>query len=221
MGRHPLAVDPPAVEDFLWSRGEDLVTERFPELQKLGGMLPDGIAIDGEIMPWKAGKPMEFAQLQRRIGRKVLGPKILADVPVALVAYDLLEYESADIREQPLEWRRERLAEIVRRVEASGCIVLSERVPAESWEKLRELRRESRERRVEGFMLKRLGSPYRVGRKRGDWWKWKIEPYSVDAVLLYAQPGNGKRASLFTDYTFARLGQRCVGAVRQGVLGID
>ncbi len=188
---------------FIWSRGEELVTERFPELEKVGGMLPDGIAIDGEIMPWKEGQPMPFGELQRRIGRKVLGAKILADVPVALVAYDLLEYEAADIREQPLEWRRERLAGVVGSVEASGRMVLSPRVQAESWEQLRELRRESRERHVEGFMLKRLGSPYRVGRKRGDWWKWKIEPYSVDAVLLYAQPGNGKRASLFTDYTFA------------------
>jgi DNA ligase-1 len=188
---------------FVWSRGEDLVTERFPELEKLGGLLPDGVAIDGEIMPWKNGRPMEFSQLQRRIGRKVLGPKILAEVPVVLVAYDLLEYEAADIRERPLEWRRERLAEMVRAVEASGCMVLSERVTAESWEELREMRRESRARSVEGFMLKRLGSPYRVGRRRGDWWKWKIEPYSVDAVLIYAQPGSGKRASLFTDYTFA------------------
>jgi DNA ligase-1 len=190
-------------QTFVWSRGEELVTERFPELEKLGGLLPNGIAIDGEIMPWKQGKPMGFAQLQRRIGRKVLGPKILADVPVALVAYDLLEYESADIREQPLEFRRARLAEIVNSVASSGCLVLSERVAADSWQKLRELRRESHERRVEGLMLKRLGSPYRVGRKRGDWWKWKIEPYSVDAVLIYAQPGSGKRASLFTDYTFA------------------
>jgi DNA ligase-1 len=107
------------------------------------------------------------------------------------------------VREKPLEWRRERLAEIVRPLEAAGSIVLSERVVAESWGELRELRLQSRERRVEGLMLKRLGSPYRVGRKRGDWWKWKIAPYSVDAVLLYAQPGNGKRASLFTDYTFA------------------
>lgn len=189
-------------QTFLWSRGEDLVTERFPELQKLGGLLPDGTAIDGEIMPWKQGKPLEFAQLQRRIGRKVLGPKILAEVPVVLVAYDLLEYGSVDIREQPLEWRREKLAAIVRSVEKSGCIVLSEPVAAASWEQLKQLRQLSRERRVEGFMLKRLGSPYRVGRKRGDWWKWKIEPYSVDAVLIYAQAGHGRRASLFTDYTF-------------------
>jgi DNA ligase-1 len=190
-------------QTFVWSRGEELVTERFPELQKLGGMLPEGVVIDGEIMPWKSDKPMIFGELQRRIGRKVLGPKILADVPVALVAYDLLEYESADIREQPLEFRREKLTSIVRPLESTGCLVLSERVETESWEQLRELRRGSRERHVEGLMLKRLGSPYRVGRKRGDWWKWKIEPYSVDAVLIYAQPGSGKRASLFTDYTFA------------------
>jgi len=190
-------------QTFVWSRGEELVTDRFPELQKLGGLLPNGIAIDGEIMPWKAGQPLEFGMLQRRIGRKVLGPKILADVPVALVAYDLLEYESQDVREQPLEWRRERLEAVVRSVAGAGCLVMSEAVRAGSWEELRELRRGSRERRVEGIMLKRLGSPYRVGRKRGDWWKWKIEPYSVDAVLIYAQPGSGKRASLFTDYTFA------------------
>ena len=190
-------------QTFVWSRGEDLVTDRFPELQKLGGLLPDGTVIDGEIMPWKNGGPLEFAKLQRRIGRKVLGPKILAEVPVVLVAYDLLEYEKTDIRDQPLEYRRERLEAIVRSAESSGCIVLSPVVAADSWQSFREIRRQSRERRVEGFMLKRLGSPYRVGRRRGDWWKWKIEPYSVDAVLVYAQPGHGRRASLFTDYTFA------------------
>ncbi len=117
-------------QTFVWSRGEELVTDRFPELQKLGEMLPDGVVIDGEIMPWKSGRPMPFAELQRRIGRKVLGPKILADVPIALVAYDLLEYESADVREQPLEWRRERLTAVVRSVEATGRIVLSESVHA-------------------------------------------------------------------------------------------
>ena len=189
-------------QTFVWSRGEELVTDRFPELQRLGGLLPNGIAIDGEIMPWKDGQPLEFGMLQRRIGRKVLGPKILADVPVALVAYDLLEYDGVDIREQPLESRREKLSDLVAAVSGSGAMVLSAAVRAASWEELRELRRGSRERRVEGIMLKRLGSPYRVGRKRGDWWKWKIEPYSVDAVLVYAQPGSGKRASLLTDYTF-------------------
>jgi DNA ligase-1 len=184
---------------FLWSRGEESITDRFPELEALGAQLPEGTVIDGEIMPWKNGAPLPFAQMQRRIGRKVLGPKILADVPVVLVAYDLLEHNGQDIREQPLEWRRAHLESIAPK---DSALVLSPVVSGASWEELGAIRNESRERKVEGFMLKRLGSPYRVGRKRGDWWKWKIDPYSVDAVLIYAQPGNGRRASLFTDYTF-------------------
>jgi DNA ligase-1 len=137
--------------------------------------------------------------MQRRIGRKVLGAKILAEVPVVLVAYDLLELNGEDIRERPLEWRRASLQSIAPR---DSALVLSPAVSAPSWDALRELREQSRARKVEGFMLKRLGSPYRVGRRRGDWWKWKINPYTVDCVLIYAQPGNGRRASLFTDYTF-------------------
>lgn len=188
---------------FLWSRGEELITERFPEIEVLGSLLPEGTVIDGEILAWRNGVPLPFAQMQRRIGRKVLGEKLLREVPAALVAYDLLEERGIDIREKPLEFRRERLSAIVGAAGGSGHIVLSPMVESSSWEELKALRQRSRERGVEGFMLKRLGSTYRVGRKRGDWWKWKIEPYSVDAVLLYAQPGNGKRASLFTDYTFA------------------
>ncbi|HEY7391626.1 MAG TPA: ATP-dependent DNA ligase [Bryobacteraceae bacterium] len=184
---------------FLWSRGEELMTDRFPELEAAGDLLPEGTAIDGEVMPWKNGAPLAFAQMQRRIGRKVLGQKILADVPVVLVTFDLLESGGRDVREEPLEWRR---AELERSAPRESAIVLSPTVKAASWDELKELRQESRRRKVEGFMLKRLGSPYRVGRRRGDWWKWKIEPYSVDAVLIYAQPGNGRRASLFTDYTF-------------------
>jgi DNA ligase-1 len=184
---------------FLWSRGEELITDRFPELEALGALLPEGTVIDGEVMPWKDGAPLPFAQMQRRIGRKVLGPKILAEVPVVLVGYDLLELNGQDVREQPLERRRTQLTEIA---PPQSALVLSPVVPSESWEQLAGLRQESRGRKVEGFMLKRLGSPYRVGRRRGDWWKWKIDPYSVDAVLIYAQPGNGRRASLFTDYTF-------------------
>ena len=187
---------------FLWSRGEDLMTERFPEMQALGALLPEGTVIDGEVLAWKKDAPLPFAQMQRRIGRKELSDKMLRDVPAALVAYDLLEDHGLDIREKPIEERRARLQEIVNQVRASGHITLSATVHASDWEELQQLRLSSRERGVEGFMLKRLGSPYRVGRKRGDWWKWKIEPYSVDAVLIYAQPGSGKRASLFTDYTF-------------------
>ncbi len=178
------------------------MTERFPELESLGGLLPEGTVIDGEILPWREGLPMPFAQMQRRIGRKVLGPKILADVPVLLLAYDLLEWSGEDIREWPLERRRAQLADLVAALDSTGRIRLSAPVDFGSWEELTELRRSARERRVEGFMLKRRGSPYRTGRRRGDWWKWKIEPYSIDCVLIYAQPGNGRRASLLTDYTF-------------------
>jgi DNA ligase 1 len=126
----------------------------------------------------------------------------LADVPVVLIAYDLLEWNGVDIREEPLEERRSKLAELVETLSSTKCIILSPTIQADGWEELTRTRMESRERGVEGFMLKRRGSPYRVGRKRGDWWKWKIEPFSVDAVLIYAQPGSGRRASLFTDYTF-------------------
>lgn len=189
-------------QTFIWSRGEELVTERFPELQALGGLLPEGTVIDGEIMPWREGAPLPFAQLQRRIGRKVLGPKILSDVPVVLLAYDLLEWQSEDIREWPIERRREVLTQLADGLSSTGRIVLSPPVEFTDWNSLTELRMSSRERGVEGFMLKRRGSPYRVGRRRGDWWKWKIEPYAIDAVLIYAQKGHGRRADLFTDYTF-------------------
>jgi DNA ligase 1 len=184
---------------FLWSRGEELVTDRFPEVEAAGALLPDGTVIDGEVMPWKHGAPLPFAQMQRRIGRKLLGQRILTEVPVVLVAFDLLEWGGRDVREEALEWRRGQLERIA---PPESALVLSPLVEAGSWEELKQLRQESRRRKVEGFMLKRFGSPYRVGRRRGDWWKWKIEPYSVDAVLIYAQPGNGRRASLFTDYTF-------------------
>ncbi len=184
---------------YVWSRGEELMTERFPELEALGAQLPDGVVVDGEIMPWKNGEPLPFAAMQRRIGRKVLGGKILVDVPVVMVAYDLLELNGEDVRERPIEWRRARLEEIA---PADSAMIVSPVVRAASWAELAVLRQEARERKVEGFMLKRLGSPYRVGRRRGDWWKWKIQPFSVDAVLIYAQPGNGRRASLYTDYTF-------------------
>ena len=186
-------------ETYLWSRGEELMNGRFPELEALASHLPDGTVIDGEVLPWKSGAPLPFAQMQRRTGRKVLGPRILADVPVVLMGYDLLEWEGADIREKPIEERRPLLETLAA---ANEGLVLSPLVHASTWENLKMLRQESRERKVEGFMLKRHGSPYRVGRKRGDWWKWKIQPFSVDAVLIYAQPGSGRRASLFTDYTF-------------------
>jgi DNA ligase-1 len=184
---------------FLWSRGEELITDRFPELDALGALLPEGTVIDGEVLPWKDGAPLPFAQMQRRIGRKELTPRILAEVPVVLTGFDVIELRSEDVRERPLEWRRASLEAIA---PPGSALALSPVVQVEHWERLKRLRQESRERRVEGFMLKRHGSLYRAGRRRGDWWKWKIEPYSIDCVLIYAQPGNGRRASLFTDYTF-------------------
>jgi DNA ligase-1 len=192
-------------ESFLWSRGEDLVSERFPEITSASFALPDGIVLDGEILPWKDDGVLAFAQLQRRIGRKTTGKKLLEEVPVVLLCYDLLEFGGEDIRQKELRFRREKLIETIARLpqESQKTLIYAPTVNAESWEELAEIRGESRKRKVEGFMLKRLGSPYRVGRPRGDWWKWKIEPLTIDAVMIYAQRGTGKRASLYTDYTFA------------------
>ncbi len=188
-------------ESFVWSRGEELVTDRYPELKALAEKLPDGTVLDGEILPWKAGAVLPFADLQKRIGRKAVGKKLLADVPVVLMAYDLLEWEGIDFRERPLGERRERLESLAAAV-GDPALVLSERIAFADWEEVAQMRTLSRDRRVEGMMLKRRSAPYRVGRVRGDWWKWKVEPFRVDAVLIYAQQGHGKRSGLFTDYTF-------------------
>ncbi|MCC6861990.1 MAG: ATP-dependent DNA ligase [Bryobacterales bacterium] len=185
---------------YLWSRGEELITDRFPEIEAAGSVLADGAVLDGEILPWKHGLPLPFAQMQRRVGRKIITDRILSEVPVVLLAFDLLELDGEDVRERELRWRRARLEEVA--APAAPGILLSPLVEAASWEELAARRTEARRRHVEGLMLKRRESPYRVGRRRGDWWKWKIQPYAVDAVLIYAQPGNGRRASLFTDYTF-------------------
>jgi DNA ligase-1 len=189
---------------FLWSRGEELLAGRFPEVEEIGALLPEGTVIDGELLPWVDGGPLPFTQLQRRIGRKNLGRKILDEVPAVLVAYDLLEDGSADIRSQPLSERRRRLAVLLESVPSSGQgrLVLSAAVPVTSWDAAADARRAARDVGAEGLMLKRLSSEYGVGRRRGDWWKWKVDPLTVDAVLIYAQPGSGKRAGLFTDYTF-------------------
>jgi DNA ligase-1 len=188
-------------KSFIWSRGEELVTDRYPELAALAEVLPEGTVLDGEILPWKNGTVLPFGGLQKRIGRKTLTSKLLEEVPVVLMAYDLLEEEGTDLRERPLSERREHLEALAARI-AHPALLLSPRLDADSWEALAAQRHTSRARSVEGIMLKRRASPYRVGRVRGDWWKWKIEPYTVDAVLTAAQPGHGKRSGLFTDYTF-------------------
>jgi DNA ligase-1 len=153
--------------------------------------------LDGEVLAVADGRPRPFADLQRRIGRERRVREIAADVPVAFLAYDVLEDRGVDVRELPLRERRARLLPL-----AADPIVVSEELVEPSWQALGARRAESRERRVEGLMLKRWSSPYRPGRRRGDWWKWKIAPLTIDAVLIYAQPGSGRRASLFTDYTF-------------------
>ena len=188
---------------YLWSRGEELVTDRFPEIATAGRLLPDGTVIDGEIMSWKDGRPLPFAQLQRRIGRKTLGAKILEEVPVVLIAYDLLEIDGVDVRERPLALRRQRLGELLATPGVSRTLILSPAVDVDGWGGVRAAWRRAREECAEGLMLKRLDAPYGVGRRRGGWWKWKVQPYAVDAVMIYAQAGHGRRASLNTDYTFA------------------
>lgn len=186
---------------FVWSRGEELVTDRYPELKSLAEGLPDGTVLDGEILPWKAGRVLPFGELQKRIGRKTLSKKLLEDVPAVLMAYDLVELGGTDLRELPLAERRDKLEALAEQV-SHPALLLSPRLALDSWEALAAERRASRERGVEGMMLKRRSAPYRVGRVRGDWWKWKVEPFAVDAVLIYAQSGHGKRSGLYTDYTF-------------------
>jgi len=185
---------------FIWSRGEDLVTERFPEIIVAAMCLPDGVVLDGELVAWRDGAIRPFADLQQRIGRKKLTPAILDSVPVRFLAYDLLESQHVDLRQLPLRERREKLETLLRK--APETFGVSTAIATHSWQDLAELRKQSRSRAVEGLMLKALDSPYGTGRQRGSWWKWKIDPYSFDAVMLYAQPGHGRRSNLYTDYTF-------------------
>jgi DNA ligase-1 len=190
---------------FLWSRGEDLITERFPEIAESAVFLPNGTVLDGEILPWRDDSVLPFTELQRRIGRKNVSAKMLAEVPVIVQVYDLLEFENEDIRAEEFGKRRKNLEQIIANLddEAKRIFRITDAVKTESWEQLTEERANSRSLKVEGLMLKKFDSPYRVGRHRGDWWKWKIDPFTIDAVLLYAQKGTGKRSNLFTDYTFA------------------
>jgi len=187
-------------QTWIWSRGEELMEGRFPEIEAAAQALPDGVVLDGEILAWRDDQPLPFAVLQKRIGRKKPGPTTLAKAPVAFLAYDCLEWNGEDARETPLA---ERLRHLGRALESAHGLLRSSAVEFQRWADLDRYRDDSRERGVEGLMLKRLASPYRVGRTRGDWWKWKVEPFTFDGVLIYAQPGHGRRSGLFTDYTFA------------------
>lgn len=189
-----------AGECHLWSRGGERFTERFPEIVDAAASLPDGVVLDGEVVAWRDGRIQPFALLQQRIGRKKLTAAILASVPVRFLAYDVLELEGRDVRATPLGERRAQLETLL--AGASPVLEVSPLVTDATWETLAAARADSRQRNVEGLMLKALDSSYGTGRQRGAWWKWKIEPHSFDAVMIYAQPGQGRRSNLYTDYTF-------------------
>ena len=195
-------------ELFVWSRGEELMTEKFPEYKILEDLLPNGIAIDGEIISLgeipdgQHFAPLPFAALQTRIGRKNITKKQLTEAPVGLIAYDLLELDGEDLRELTLTERRKKLQEIIDGIN-QPFVHISPIINFTDWEELKNIRTQARDKGSEGLMLKRKTSTYQVGRKRGDWWKWKIDPLTIDAVMIYAQKGHGRRSNLYTDYTFA------------------
>lgn len=190
-------------EHHVWSRGEELMTDRFPELVQLSDFLPDGTVLDGEILAFKDEKPLSFNALQKRIGRKTVPKKLLTEAPVILMAYDILEHDGVDIRYKTLETRRKYLENIIKDTSRLAPLRLSPEVTGASWPALAAERAKSRDLSAEGLMLKRRDSPYLAGRKKGDWWKWKVDPLTIDAVMIYAQAGSGRRANLFTDFTFA------------------
>ena len=205
---------------WLWSRGEELITDRFPELATMGTALPDGCVIDGEIVVWRISQPSEansnaiapdsagrvqpFADLQKRLARKTIGAKLLRDTPVVLLAYDLLELNGFDLRSKPQKERRILLDQLLQQI-AHPQLLPSPVLSGDTWADLAKQREAARSMGVEGMMIKSQTAHYGVGRTKdvGVWWKWKIDPLSIDAVLIYAQRGHGRRASLYSDYTFA------------------
>lgn len=193
-------------ELYVWSRGEELMMEKFPEYKTLLELLPDGTALDGEIICYAENQPMPFSVLQTRIGRKNIGKKILREAPVSFIAYDILEYNYEDIRSKTQSQRREILEQLVTYREPKALqlpLELSPLIAFSTWEELAQQQAQAREYNSEGIMLKRKDSIYQAGRRRGDWWKWKVAPLSIDAILVAAQKGHGRRANLYTDYTFA------------------
>ena len=189
-------------ELFVWSRGEELLTDKFPEFHSLQSSLPNGTVLDGEIIPWRDGSPLPFQVMQTRIGRKNISQKYLKEAPLVMVCFDILEYQGLDLRQKPLADRRIILKNVIES-QSGNVLLLSEAMDFTNWQDVGEFRENARDYQCEGLMLKRKNSPYETGRKRGNWWKWKTDPMTIDGVLLYAQSGHGRRANLYTDYTFA------------------
>jgi DNA ligase-1 len=189
-------------EVFIWSRGEELITEQFPEITEVVKTMKGNFVLDGEILAVKDGKVLNFNELQKRLNRKTLTKKMLSEIPIEVFTYDLLELEGTDLREKPISARRAMLEELLLN-ETPENIKISQAIDFEQWESLNQIRENSREINSEGLMLKQKNSPYHSGRKKGDWWKWKINPLTIDAVLIYAQKGSGRRSAYYTDYTFA------------------
>lgn len=206
----------------LWSRGEERLDGRFPEVEAAALALETDCVLDGELLAWQTGAqvPMPFSALQTRIQRRKPGPKWLAEAPVRMQVYDLLEVHGEDLREHPQRARRHQLETLLSR-HPQTTLGVSCLIDAASWEDAAALRAESRDRGVEGFMLKRANAPYQSGRRRGDWWKWKVDPLTIDAVLLYAQAGHGRRSTLYTDYTFGVWDGETLVPVAKAYSGLD
>ena len=188
---------------FVWSRGEELITDWFLEFAPLSKFLPEGTVLDGEILAWKDEAPLPFNVLQTRIGRKTVSKAVLAKAPVILYAYDLLEWQGKDIRDRPFKERRQLLETLLYSLPNDLPLRLSPSLGFESWTALADIRSTARAHHAEGLMIKNRQSRYEVGRKKGAWWKWKLDPLTIDAVMIYAQAGHGRRANLYTDFTFA------------------
>jgi DNA ligase-1 len=190
-------------EIFIWSRGEELVTSQFPELVEAMSVFEDDFVIDGEILALKDNAVLLFNDLQKRLNRKNVSKKMLEEIPVGFYVYDLMEWNGEDVRDKPMSYRRNLLEQLYSLKKTQSHIQLSEVIDFSDWNELDELRNKAREFNSEGLMLKQRNSPYHTGRKKGDWWKWKVDPLTIDAVMIYAQKGSGRRSSKYTDYTFA------------------
>lgn len=190
-------------ELFIWSRGEELITDKFPEFEPLKNILPNGTVLDGEILPYRDGRPLPFQIMQTRISRKNVTKKSLQEAPLVMICYDLLEQDGQDVRDMPLSHRRQQLEYLITLAGPTAPLIISPAFPCNNWDEVTLIREAARDNNCEGVMLKKKDSVYETGRRRGNWWKWKVDPLTVDAVLIYAQRGHGRRANLYTDYTFA------------------